>query len=167
MSIVESSENKEREFVDLNLAPIRKRKIRIDGDQNRILELDTTDIGVAMRLSEFYPKLEELQKQFNELEVKYDEEGNMTDESFDDMGKAIKEIDTKMRQYMDEIFNGNVSEMCAPSGNMFDPINGSFRFEYIIDALSKLYEDEIARNLEERKENISKHTAKYKGKRKK
>lgn len=166
MSIVESRDNIE-ETIDLNLSPIRRRKIRIDGDQNRILELDTTDIGIVNRLAEFYPKLEELQKQFSSINVDFNEDGDITDDSFAEMGKAVAEIDKQMRKCMDEIFQSNVSEMCAPTGNMFDPINGSFRFEYIIDALSNLYGEEISKNLEKRKETISKHTAKYKGKRKK
>lgn len=165
MSIVESSN--EKNFIDVDLTPIKRRKIRINGDSNRVLELNTTDIGLVSRLSELYPKLEELQKQFNDLEVKFDEDGDITDESFMAVGKAVKEIDSKMREYVDEIFDSNVSELCAPDGNMFDPINGSYRFEYIIEALANVYSDEVQKNIEKRKELVRKHTTKYKGKKKK
>lgn len=166
MSIVESSNN-EQEVIDLDLSPIKRKKIRINGDNNRVLNINTTDIGIASRLQEFYPKLEELQSKFSNIEAKYDEDGVITDESFNAMGVAIKEIDDQMRECIDKIFDANVSEVCAPDGNMFDPINGSYRFEYIIDALSNLYSEEIAKNLEKRKETVHKHTAKYKGKGKK
>ena len=162
MSIVENSVE-QQDVIDLNLSSIRRKKIRINGDQNRILELDTTDIGVIARLREFYPRLEELEKEYGSLDIKFDENGNLTDESFKDVSEAVKDIDIRMRECVDGIFNSNVSEVCAPTGNMFDPINGSFRFEYIIDAISTLYTEEIAKNLEKRKENINKHTAKYKG----
>lgn len=161
MSIVEGSE---QEYIDLDLSPIRKKRIRINGDNDRVLELDTTDMGVISRLNEIYPKLAELEKEYGSLDVTFTEEGTMTEESFAELGKAVSDIDKKMRDCIDEIFNSNVSDVCAPTGSMFDPINGSFRFEYIIDALSTLYSDEIAKNMQKRKENIGKHTAKYKGK---
>lgn len=159
--------NKEQKFIDIDLTPIKRKEIRINGDSNRVLALNTTDIGIVSRLSELYPKLEELQKQFNSLEVKFDEGNNMTDDSLTEVGKAVKDIDVQMRQYIDEIFDSNVSEVCAPSGNMFDPINGSYRFEYIIDALAGVYSEEIANNLEKRKTLVNKHTAKYTKSRKK
>lgn len=167
MSIVESNNNSGTDFIDIDLTPIRRKKLRINGDNTKILELNTTDIGIVSRLSEFYPKLDELQKQFNTLEVKFDNDGNLTDESFFAAGETVKEIDEKMREYVDAIFDSNVSELCAPDGNMFDPINGSYRFEYIIEALANVYSDEIQKNIEKRKETIGKHTAKYKGRKKK
>lgn len=161
--IKENGDN--QEMLSLDLSPIRRRKICIDDDMNRILELDTTDMGVITRLNEFYPKLEELEKEYGGLEMKFDENGNLEEESFSKLGDAISSIDARMRECIDGIFNSNVSEMCAPTGNMFDPINGSFRFEYIIDALSSLYEAEIEENLKKRKELINKHTSKYKSSR--
>ena len=149
------------DLIDLDLNPIRRRKIRINGDNNRILELDTTDMGIVTRLNEIYPKLAELEKEYGSLDIVFDENGDVTEESFAAVGQAIRDIDMRMREYIDSIFNSNVSKVCAPTGNMFDPINGSFRFEYIIDALANLYEDEIAKNIQKRKENVEKHTAKY------
>lgn len=166
MALVEGKDFDEQGIVDLDLNPIRRQRIRINGDKDRILELDTTDMGIITRLNEFYPKLTALETEYGSLDVQFDESGNITEESFEAVGRAISDIDTRMREYIDGIFNSNVSEVCAPTGNMFDPINGSFRFEYIIDALATLCSDEISKNLKKRKENITKHTAKYKGKRK-
>lgn len=165
MSIVESTND--QEFIDLDLSPIRKKKIRIDGDNTRVIELNTTDMGVISRLNEFYPKLQELEKEYSDMDMQFDENGNITDESFESAGKALDEIDKKMREYIDQIFDGDISSKCAPSGNMFDPINGSFRFEYILDSLSRLYEEEIEKNFQKRKETIGKHTSKYTKSRKK
>lgn len=166
MSIVESSNN-EQEFIDLDLSPIRKKRIRIDGDNKRIIEINTTDIGIVTRLNEIYPKLQELEQEYSNLKVEFDEEGNLEDESFNAIAEAIKDIDKKMRDYIDQIFDGPVADKCAPSGNMFDPINGSYRFEYVIDRLSRLYEEEISKNIQKRKDNIGRHTAKYTKSRKK
>lgn len=162
MSIVEN-----KEFIDIDLSPIQKQRIRIDGDNDRVIEINTTDMGVISRLNDIYPKLKELELKYGNLEVKFDEDGNITEDSFSAMGEAIKDLDRKMRDYIDEIFDSPVADKCAPSGTMFDPINGSYRFEFVIDVLSKLYEEEISKNIQKRKENVGKHTAKYKGRKKK
>ena len=158
---------KDEEMLHLDLSPIRRRKICIDDDVNRILELNTTDMGIVARLNDFYPKLEELQREIMQAQPQFDDNGEITDESFLEMGKFLKDIDAKMRMYIDKIFDANVSELCAPSGNMFDPINGKFRYEYIIDILTQFYEEELEKNIERTRENVKKHTAKYKGNRKK
>ena len=160
LSDVKSS-SMEEQFIDIDLKPIQKRRIRIDGDNNRVVEINTTDMGIVTRLNEVYPKLQELEKEYGNLEVVFDENGAITDESFSAMGEALKDIDIKMRDYIDEIFDSDVSAKCAPTGNMFDPINGMYRFEYILDALGSLYEEEIAKNIQKRKESVTKHTAKY------
>ena len=46
--------------VDLDLSVIRKKRFRVDGDNNRILELNTSDVGIVSRLNEVYPKLQKL-----------------------------------------------------------------------------------------------------------
>lgn len=160
MSIVESSNN-DVEIRDIDLSPIRKQRFRINGDNTAILELNTTDMGILTRLNELYPKLSELEHKYADMKVKLDEEGNLTEESSQDLGDALKDIDTQIREVLDRIFDSNVSEVCAPSGTMLDPINGLYRFEHIIDVLSGLYEKEITENMQRRKDAINKHTAKY------
>jgi hypothetical protein len=66
-----------------------------------------------------------------------------------------------MRDLMDYIFDSNVSEICAPSGSMYDPINGQFRFEHIINILAGLYETDIESELTSIAKRVQKHTNKY------
>jgi len=160
MSIVESSNN-DVEIRDIDLSPIRKQRFRINGDNRYILELNTTDMGILSRLNELYPKLTELEHKYADAKVEFDEDGSLTEESSQQLGNALKDIDAEMRECLDRIFDANVSEVCAPSGTMLDPINGSYRFEHIIDALSQLYAKEIEENVKKRKQTMSKHTAKY------
>ena len=62
---------------------------------------------------------------------------------------------------MDYIFNSNVSELCAPDGSMYDPINGKFRFEHIIDTLAALYETDVSGEMNKLANRVKKHTDKY------
>ena len=85
----------------------------------------------------------------------------MEDEATSKLSEALHDADTKMRSLLDYIFDSNVSELCAPHGSMFDPVNGKLRFEHIIDTLAPLYETDISTEMSKVTANVSKHTAKY------
>ena len=52
---------------DLDFSVLHKQKFRIDGDDNRILELDVADFSVLDRLRESYPKLKDMQEEATKL----------------------------------------------------------------------------------------------------
>ena len=142
----------EKEFIDIDLSPIKKTKFRIDGDSNRILELNLQDMKMPSRLNETIPKLEELSEKYS----------NMSVDDLDELSKDIVELDKEMRGYIDYIFDSNVSEVTAPFGTMFDMIGGKFRCEYILDVMTKLYSDTIQKEADLLNKQMLKHTAKYK-----
>lgn len=144
---------------DIDLSATRKKRFRIDGDNNRYLELNTSDMSIITRLDNLYPKLQKLSqdaatKQLDKQEA--DEEKALTK-----ISQALTKIDVQMRQILDEIFDSNVSEVCAPSGSMFDPFNGTFRFEHIIDVLTRLYENNLNDEYKKMSARMKKRTAKY------
>ena len=47
---------------------------------------------------------------------------------------------------------------------MYDPINGKFRYEHIIDTLSGLYTEDISKGMKKISTRVKKHTDKYTGK---
>lgn len=144
---------------DIDLSATRKKRFRIDGDNNRYLELNTSDMSIITRLNNLYPKLEKLSqdaslKQLNKQEAE-------DEKALTKLSNALTKIDVQMRQIIDEIFDSNVSEVCAPSGSMFDPFNGEFRFEHIIDVLTKLYENNINSEFKKMSARMKKRTSKY------
>lgn len=145
---------------DIDLSATRKKRFRIDGDNNRYLELNTSDMGIIVRIENLYPKLQQLAQDaaVKQLEIQESEEGGS---SYTKIAEALVLIDSKMREILDEIFDSNVSEMCAPDGSMFDPFNGEFRFEHIIDVLSKLYENNINEEYKKMSAKMKKRTSKY------
>lgn len=153
------------DVIDINLNVIRKKRYRIDGDNNRILELNTSDLNILARLKETYPKLVELANTaFADLpEVDSDAENYdfATDEATASVISTLKDADAKMRELVDYIFDAPVSDVCVPSGSMYDPINGGFRFEHIIDTLAALYESEISTEMGTIANRVKKHTDKY------
>ena len=155
------------EIVDINLSAIQKKRFRIDGDNNRILELNTSDLNLLSRLKEAYPKLIALA---NEAFEKWPKEADdATQEDVDFMSdptittsiEILQNVDSEMRKLLDYIFDSNVSEMCAPSGSMYDPLNGKLRYEHIVETLAGLYEHDISTEMNKIATRVNKHTDKY------
>lgn len=156
--MTKNTEITQSNVVDINIGIIPKKKFRINGDDNRILELNTSDMNIIARLKEAYPKLNALAAKFEVLD--YEDTG---DEEADTIKLATewKAIDDEMRDFVDYIFQANVSEVCAVEGSMYDPYNGKFRFEWIIDTLSELYEKDLSKEFKKVTQRVQKHTHKY------
>ena len=143
--------------IELDLSPIRKKVIRIDNDDNRILRLNTSDMNLVTRMNDVYPKLKSLAEEAAQ-------DTPNTDNVEDDIAKMaehLTSIDTQMRTLMDELFDEKVSEVCAPSGNMYDIIGGGFRYEFIMEALLNLYSDNIEKETKKIQKRIAGHADKY------
>ena len=154
MSLTSNETNiKEKEnnsVVDISLDVAKRTRFRINGDNDSIIELNLSDLGILDRLKEGMYKLQEETAKLAELP-----------DDLDNLSEAMKKIDEKMREYVDYIFDYPVSDVCAKYGTMYDPKNGKFRYETIIEGLVKLYTDNINdeyRNIEAR---LKKHTDKY------
>lgn len=145
------------DVIDLNLSDIRKKRIRINEDDDKVLELNTSDMNIIVRLKEALPKLRELAVNA----ANFSDTDTETEEGLDALAKELKETDDKMRELVDYIFDSNVSEMCAGNGSMYDPFNGKFRFEYILEALTSLYESNISGEYSKMSARLATHTAKY------
>lgn len=146
------------EIQDIDLGFVEKKKFRIAGDYNRMLELNVSDMNIYSRFTEAYPKLQEFAKEASKKVSEIDVEA---DDAMEKIAEFLKEIDSQMREQIDFIFDTNASEICAPSGNMFDPVNGKYRYEHIIDALSKLYTTGFEDEMKKFKSRTSKYTSKY------
>jgi hypothetical protein len=157
--------NSDNDIMDVDLSIIKKKRFRINGDNTKILELNVSDMGIVSRLDEAYPKLMALQDKVSAIADINEEADDM--ELLSTTASKLKEIDTEMREILDFIFQSNVSEVCGSEGSMYDPIEGTFRYEHIISTLVKLYENNLNAEFNKMKENISKHTAKYTKARKK
>lgn len=150
----------DKNIIDLDLSSIQKKRFRIDGDDSRILELNTSDMGILGRLKDSEGKIAELTS--NAVKNWPDDiVENVTDSDIDSAIKVFNDADKGMKEIIDYIFDAPVSKICVPNGTMFDPINGEFRYEHIIEALGKLYEANITTEIDNVSTRIKKHTAKY------
>lgn len=148
-------------IVDINLNVTQKQQIRIDGDDNRIIELDTADLTILNRLREVYPRLNELGMKGFEIN---DADDDTLIETVDNMLSVLKEIDGEMRSIINYIFDANIADICLPIGAMYNMRNGEFVFERILDALFGLYSENIQAEFGKMSDRMKQHTTKYTGK---
>lgn len=150
----------EPEVTDIDLGFVEKKKFRINGDFNRMLELNVSDLNITTRLKTDYPKLKallaEAQQKVSEIPEDTDDEAILIG-----LADALEDIDKKMRDIIDHIFDTNASEVCAPSGNMFDPVGGQYRFERILDKLTTLYTNGLNAEFNQIKNRVESKTSKY------
>lgn len=145
---------------DIDLGFVEKKKFRIAGDYNRMLELNVSDLNIASRLKTGYPKLKELLVEAQEKVTSIPEDEDDV-ETLGKLADTLTEIDKKMRDIIDFIFDTNASEVCAPSGNMYDPVGGQYRFERIIDKLSTLYTTGLDEEFKQIKNRVENKASKY------
>lgn len=148
---------------NIDLSALRKKRFTLDGDTNRVLELDTSDLSIVQRLSEAYPKLGELEREVSQITEGVEATDESVARDLGTLATRLREADGKMREQLDYIFDSNVSEMCAPSGSMYDPIGGQLRYEHLITILVSLYEENLAKEMERVRKRVKSHTAKYTG----
>lgn len=149
------------DIIDINIKGIQKKRFRINGDDNKILELNTSDINIAQRLAEVYPKLVECEKEVASIKSNSTDSEELDLEEMNNFSADLKSVDDKMRKLIDYLFNSNVSEICADDGSMYDPINGYLRYEVIIDTLTGLYTDNLSEEMKKTQARMKKHTSKY------
>jgi hypothetical protein len=159
--------NTNNDIIDLDLSVTKRKRFRFDHDDNRIVDLNTSDMNIIGRMTESYPKLEELQQRASKLmdgiKTDSDEEDNEASAVADmrTVSDRLKDIDKDMRDLIDFMFDAPVSQAAAPDGSMYDPYNGSFRFEYIIAVLITQYEKNLQTEFNKMAKQMDIHTAKY------
>lgn len=148
------------DIIDIDLSPIKKKKFRINGDNNKVLMLNVSDVGVLTRYQESIDKLKKLVASASDYQTK---SADITDdeEMIKSVSDFLKSQNDEICKIIDYIFDSNVSEICCDGGTMYDPINGQYRFEYIIESLLKLYENNLEDEYKKLKSRVDKHTSKY------
>lgn len=154
MAIQRSKETeleKDNNIVDIEFKELQKKKFRLDRDNNRVIELNTSDITVISRLEEIYPKM-----------LAFVEEARLEDEENpEETLKVLTQINDKMKELLDYAFDSKVADKACPQGTLFDPINGKFRFEYIMEKLIGLYDTNFKNEFALMQKRLNKHTSKY------
>jgi hypothetical protein len=158
---IDEPEVKTPKVRNIDLGILKKSRFNINGDPDNVLELNTRDMGIAPRLNDAYPKLDKLMDEIAEKFNSVGTDDSLTEDEFATIADSIKILDNKMREELDYIFDAPVSEKCGADGNMWDPIEGAFRYEHIIDILSALYENDLHTEFSKMRKRVNAKTKKY------
>lgn len=163
MNAIPTKNTVNNDIIDLDLSVTKKKKFRFDKDDNRIVELNTSDMNLIQRVSEAYPKLQELQTKASKLTegLNVEDDESTAIEDINTLAERLSAVDAEMRELLDYMFDAPVSAAAAPSGSMYDPFNGSFRYEHIIAVVTKQYEDNLQSEFSKMEKQLKKHTDKY------
>ena len=160
-----TTETVNNNIIDLDLSVTQKKKFRFDKDDTRIVEVNTSDMNIMQRVSEAYPKLQELQIKASKLTEGIDMENDESEAAVFDgittIAERLSTVDTEMRELVDYMFDAPVSAAAAPNGSMYDPFNGSFRYEHIITLVMKQFEDNLQSEFGKMERQLKSHTNKY------
>ncbi len=156
----EKTTNVEQEIMDIDLSVTAKKRFRINGDDTKIIYLNTSDMLTMDRFRKTYPKLTKLAQDASE-KLAGIEDDKMSETELNKTADILKEINDKMCEYVDYIFDANISENCCDGGSMYDPFNGQFRFEHIFEKIFALYADNISKEFKTMSNRMKRHTSKY------
>ena len=156
---VEEPKVVEDDIIDIDLSATAKRKFRINGDNKRLVELNPSDMTIINRIDTAEKKLKACADSLKELA----ELPTETDDDIKALGAKFSKVDDEMRKLVDYIFQSNVSEVCIPKGqgSMYDPFNGKFRYEHIIEALLNFYQGNIQNEYKKMRATVATKTSKY------
>lgn len=149
----------ETKLVNLDLSATKGTTVQVNGDPNSKFTLNLSDFGIYNRLTDglnqLYDLFASMKDEMAEIAQNTDTEieqgeGDLLPEDDDKaeenalkLLEVMKTMDSKMRNIVDYIFSAPVSDVCVPDGYMFDLFEGQLRFEYVINAITKLYENNI------------------------
>ena len=157
MALTEEKNIPAEEPIDIDLSVTRRKVFRINGDNSKLIYLNTSDLGIFSRLNEEYPKLKQLSLDAQNILVADEESEEKVIETL----AKLKDIDVELRKGVDYIFDEKVCDVCAPYGTLYDPFNGKFRFEHIIEVLTGLYEGNLTAEFKKMSSRINNRTRKY------
>ena len=142
----------DKNTVNLDFSLFKKKRIKVGKSDTDVIELDTSDMGIIIRLNEIEDKINSAIAKAKAL---------TPESSIEEFAESIHTADVEIRKAIDYLFDANVSNIVAPTGTMIDIHNGTYRFEYIIATLIQLYDETITSELNRQEKKAESHIQKY------
>lgn len=116
------------------------KRLAINGDTNRVIAVNPTDVGIIARYKEKFPEIEKLSAETENSE-------------------EIPDIlDKKVREFVDYIIGSPVSEIVFGKTNCISMAGGQTIFENFLTAYMEYMKPEIKVEYERSKKRVEKYT---------
>ena len=116
------------------------KRLAINGDENRVIVVNPTDVGIVTRYREKLPEIEKLSANTENSE------------------KIPDILDKKVREFVDYIIGSPVSEIVFGKTNCLSMAGGQTIFENFLTAYMEYMKPEIKAEYERSKKRIEKYT---------
>lgn len=120
-------------------------RLAINGDENRIIIINPTDISVIKRYNEVIPQLDELTEKYKEVPQ-------------DKTIEIISELDKKAREIIDYIIGSPVSETVFGTANCLSYAGGQTIFENFLTAYMDYMTPTIKSEYDKSQKRVKKYT---------
>lgn len=147
--------------IDITFREAELTEIHVDGSEDRVMLLDTADMGVLTRFREAIPQMDEIDATFRSLAAERDEKGMDDPEMLAALSDALRAAELRLAAIIDGIFGADVCGPACGGASLYTPTGGYLLYELIISKLAALYGDEMQRQAELRRQRIARHTQKY------
>ncbi|MDY4812926.1 MAG: hypothetical protein SO152_03645 [Ruminococcus sp.] len=124
------------------------KEYSINGDTNRVLRIKTTDMNILSRIRK-------AEKQLRKIA---DDCSNITDNS--KVVETITELDVKVREQIDFIFDDKVSDIIFGNTNCLSIAGGKPIFENFLDVVLPVIKEDISSEQQNLEKMIGKYTSK-------
>lgn len=139
--------------INLNLST--KKKFTIDGDPNRVIELDISDINIINRATTAFKNIENLKNDWEKLPTLEELDSDNVDteilhntvDKIDEFSDEFSAIENQLKNEIDFMFDSPISNTIFGTSSPFSIVNDKFKFEHTIDVLMSLYEEQLQGDL--------------------
>lgn len=129
-------------------------ELTINNDESRVIRIDLNDLGMIERLNESYQKIDEFQKNHNDIEIKAD--GSPVD-GLNKSAEILKEFKDLIKEQIDFIFDSKVSDVVFGNKNPLSTVKGVPLYERFLNALKPYIEKIAKKECEESNKRVQKY----------
>lgn len=154
--------------INISVRGSSRKRFAIGGDPDRVIELNTTDLGIIKRLREALPKLQELERKISQIDASgLIEESGFNGEKTKEFTEQVESMHNEMKTLINGVFDEDVVDKCMPrgGGTLLDPITDGgtteVRYRVIINDLSSAYEKDLSAEMNKVAKKRDQHTGKY------
>lgn len=116
------------------------KRLAINGDENRVIVVNPTDVGIVKRYREKFPEIEKLSAETENSE------------------EIADVLDKKVREFIDYIIGSPVSETVFGKTNCLSIAGGQTVFENFLTAYMEYMKPEIKAEYERSRKRVEKYT---------
>lgn len=140
------------------------RNIEINGDPNKIIRINPTDINFLKRIAGYDETAKRIQDKYGDVDMnsisdlKNMDESNPDFEKFKTAAENIDKLENAMREMINEIFGYDISSIVFGTDSCLTPANGQPIFINFIESITAYIKQESAAESEKSQTKIAKYT---------